>query len=79
MRDSRDRRTCQVELTGDGAQLATRSHGDVTARLETLAAELQPADRKRLTSAVMQIVARHRTATPSWSGPSAAEAESSPR
>jgi DNA-binding MarR family transcriptional regulator len=51
-RDPDDRRASQVALTGEGARLAVDSHGDVTARLEALADELAPADRKRLASAI---------------------------
>jgi len=55
-RDPSDRRASQVALTGQGARLAAQSHGDVTARLEALARGLAPAERKRLASAIAQLL-----------------------
>ncbi len=55
-RDPSDRRASQVALTGQGARLAAQSHGDVTARLEALAGGLAPAERKRLASAIAQLL-----------------------
>jgi DNA-binding MarR family transcriptional regulator len=66
-RDVHDRRACQIALTDDGVQLAASSHEAVTARLDTLARELRPADRTRLASGIAQILAEHGAATPSWS------------
>jgi DNA-binding MarR family transcriptional regulator len=57
-RDPSDRRASQVALTGQGARLAAESHEDVTARLEALAGELAPADRKRLASAIAMMLDR---------------------
>lgn len=57
-RVSRDRRACQVALTGRGVRLAAETHEGVTTRLEALAGELRPADRDRLTSAIAQLLAR---------------------
>ncbi|HEY2667094.1 MAG TPA: MarR family transcriptional regulator [Actinomycetota bacterium] len=57
-RDPNDRRASQVALTGQGARLAADSHEDVTARLEALADELAPADRKRLASAIATMLDR---------------------
>ena len=57
-RDSSDRRASQVGLTGQGARLAAESHEDVTARLEALAGELAPADRKRVASAIAMMLDR---------------------
>ena len=55
-RDPRDRRASQVALTAQGARLAAQSHEDVTARLEALAGQLAPAERKRLASAIAQLL-----------------------
>ena len=55
-RDPRDRRASQVALTAQGARLAAQSHEDVTARLEALAGQLAPAERKRLASAIAQML-----------------------
>lgn len=55
--DARDRRSCQVALTGAGAELAHAAHRDVTARLEKLIGDLRQADRTRLTSVVTGILA----------------------
>ena len=55
-RDPNDRRASQVALTGQGARLAAESHEDVTARLEALAGQLAPAERKRLASAIAQML-----------------------
>jgi DNA-binding MarR family transcriptional regulator len=57
-RDPGDRRASQVALTGQGARLAAESHEDVTARLEGLAGELAPVDRKRLASAIAMMLDR---------------------
>jgi DNA-binding MarR family transcriptional regulator len=57
-RDPNDRRASQVALTGQGARLAADSHEDVTERLEALADELAPADRKRLASAIATMLDR---------------------
>jgi len=57
-RDPSDRRASQVGLTCQGAQLAAESHEDVTARLEDLAGELAPADRKRLAAAIATMLDR---------------------
>jgi DNA-binding MarR family transcriptional regulator len=58
-RDSRDRRACQVELTDEGARLAVRSHEDIRARLEKLAAGLSLTDRTRTSSVIASILAEH--------------------
>jgi DNA-binding MarR family transcriptional regulator len=57
-RDPSDRRASQVALTAQGARLAVESHEDVTTRLEALAGELAPADRKRLASAIATMLDR---------------------
>jgi DNA-binding MarR family transcriptional regulator len=57
-RDPSDRRASQVGLTGQGARLAAESHEDVTARLEALAGELAPADRKRLAAVIATMLDR---------------------
>jgi DNA-binding MarR family transcriptional regulator len=62
-RDSRDRRACQIALTSQGARLATKSHQDVTARLDTLAGDVQPADSNRLASVIARILAEHGATT----------------
>ncbi|HEX3731767.1 MAG TPA: MarR family transcriptional regulator [Mycobacteriales bacterium] len=49
-RDSCDRRACQIALTDEGIRLANKSHRDVIARVEALAAELSSADREMLIS-----------------------------
>ncbi|NUP00908.1 MAG: MarR family transcriptional regulator, partial [Nonomuraea sp.] len=45
VRDPRDRRACDIELTCAGAKIAVRAHDGVTARLETLTGDLAPAHR----------------------------------
>ncbi|MGH3425993.1 MAG: MarR family winged helix-turn-helix transcriptional regulator [Mycobacteriales bacterium] len=49
-RDSCDRRACKIALTDEGLRLANKSHQDVIARVEALAAELSSADREMLIS-----------------------------
>lgn len=56
VRDSCDRRAWQVRLTGEGEQVATASHDEVTARLERLADDLTDEDRGRLCDAVARII-----------------------
>ena len=56
--DPSDRRASQVGLTGQGAHLAAQSHEDVTARLEALAGDLCPSERKRLASAIAMMLDR---------------------
>jgi DNA-binding MarR family transcriptional regulator len=48
VRDSRDRRACQITLTAQGRQLAYDCHHAVTARLDTLTAGLPARDRFHL-------------------------------
>lgn len=55
--DPHDRRACQIELTGQGLQLAVDSHDDITTRLEKLAGDLDPGARQQLASALVQILA----------------------
>lgn len=62
-RDSRDRRACQIALTSHGARLAVTSHEEVTARMETLAGELDPATRATLIAVITQLLTAHGAAT----------------
>lgn len=52
-RNDRDRRACQIALTGSGTELAVATHQDVTARIDELAGELSRADQQRLTSLIV--------------------------
>jgi DNA-binding MarR family transcriptional regulator len=56
-RDARDRRACRIELTDQGTHLALACHEDVTTRLETLAGDLEPADRTHLVSIITRLLA----------------------
>ena len=53
-----DRRACHIELTTAGKDLAHEAHDAVVARIETLTADLQPATRRTLTTALQTIAAR---------------------
>lgn len=54
-RDPADRRVTWVELTDEGTRLAMQTHGEVTARLNSLVDQLPYEDQKRLTTVVEQI------------------------
>ncbi|MFB9201370.1 MarR family winged helix-turn-helix transcriptional regulator [Nonomuraea spiralis] len=70
VRDARDRRACLIELTGAGAEIATRAHDGVAARLETLAAGLPARQRELLTGVVGAILAEDAARTGrTWSRP----------
>ncbi|MDT0304993.1 MarR family winged helix-turn-helix transcriptional regulator [Streptomonospora wellingtoniae] len=64
-RDGHDRRACRIGLTEEGVRLAHETHGGVTDRLEHLAAELDPAQRDGLRSAVDRLLAESEAAEPS--------------
>jgi DNA-binding MarR family transcriptional regulator len=55
-RETRDRRTCKISLTGEGTRLAVETHQEVTTRLEALAGELRPAERRQLASLIAQLL-----------------------
>jgi DNA-binding MarR family transcriptional regulator len=59
IRDGRDRRVCQVALTGEGTRLAVEAHQDVTRRLDALADDLPDAEKERVASAVVSVLDRH--------------------
>lgn len=56
-RDPEDRRVTYVELTAEGHDLAVRSHAEVIARVNDLAATLPAAERDLLTDAVSRMMA----------------------
>lgn len=56
-RDPGDRRVTYVELTGEGHDLAVRSHTEVIARVNELATRLPAAERELLTDAVGRMMA----------------------
>lgn len=57
--DEHDRRALKVSLTSYGTDIAEQVHAAVTARLDTLADGLRPADRDLLASAAEQLAAEH--------------------
>ncbi|MER7506037.1 MarR family winged helix-turn-helix transcriptional regulator [Nonomuraea pusilla] len=57
-RDSRDRRACRIELTGEGARVAALAHDAVTARLETLTAGLPPGHHDLLAATLDDLLSR---------------------
>jgi DNA-binding MarR family transcriptional regulator len=57
VRDPRDRRACQIELTCAGAKIAVVAHEGVTARLETLVEEVAPEHRDLLSATIGAILA----------------------
>jgi DNA-binding MarR family transcriptional regulator len=57
IRDPGDRRVTYVELTGEGHDLAIRSHAEVIARVNELTARLPAAERELLTDAVGRMMA----------------------
>lgn len=57
--DATDRRACQVALTEQGTELATRFYDDVSRSLAALADDLGPADRCRLAVSINRILALH--------------------
>jgi DNA-binding MarR family transcriptional regulator len=63
IRDGRDRRACQIELTCGGAKIAVLAHDGVAARLETLAREVAPEHRQLLTSVIDTILTEDTTLT----------------
>lgn len=56
VRDQRDRRACDIELTEQGRRIAHAAHHKVTMQIEELVGEIGPDDRQRLAAAVMSIV-----------------------
>ncbi|MGW0806786.1 MarR family winged helix-turn-helix transcriptional regulator [Nonomuraea sp. NPDC002799] len=61
--DPHDRRACRVALTEQGAQVADAAHGAVTGRLDLLLDGLDDAERERVSSAIVLILAGHTAAT----------------
>ena len=57
--DPADRRAWRVALTEQGSGLATRAHDDVVARLDSLVAGLDGADRRRLAAILELMLAEH--------------------
>lgn len=55
-RDPHDRRAIWVELTSEGAELAMKTHGEVTVRLHRLINRLPLTDRRHLTAVVQQLM-----------------------
>lgn len=60
VRDSRDRRVCQVALTEQGVELATRFYRHICRTMESLADDLPCGDRRRLAAAINEILTGHR-------------------
>jgi DNA-binding MarR family transcriptional regulator len=60
--DELDRRALKISLTSQGADTAEQVHAAVTARLDTLARGLRPAERDLLASAAEQLAAEHAAA-----------------
>ena len=56
VRDDGDRRTCQVALTGSGAELVVRFRDDVSRELNALAADLPESTRHELTAAIWEMI-----------------------
>ncbi|HZB30398.1 MAG TPA: MarR family transcriptional regulator [Streptosporangiaceae bacterium] len=69
--DARDRRACQVALTEQGTELATRFYDHVSRSLAALADELHPADRRRLAQSINQILTLHGVPVADLSAPDA--------
>lgn len=70
VRDSRDRRACLIELTGEGTRTAVLAHDGVTRQLETLAEDLPAEHRELVASAIGGILAEHTSRTGrAWSAP----------
>jgi DNA-binding MarR family transcriptional regulator len=59
VRDTNDRRTCQVSLTESGRDLATRFRDYVSGELNALAADLPDRTSRQLTAAMWEIVGAH--------------------
>ncbi|MDA3646268.1 MarR family winged helix-turn-helix transcriptional regulator [Saccharopolyspora indica] len=55
-RDSRDRRACSIELTGEGSRLAVQTHQAVCEVLEATAAGVPVAEQERFTATAARIV-----------------------
>ena len=56
VRDSNDRRACQVSLTASGSDLHGRFHDYVSSELNALAVDLPDRTARQLTAAMWQIV-----------------------
>ena len=59
VRDLPDRRACHIALTPEGARLAGDSHGEITARLDTLGEVVSGADRLRLAAVITRLLAEY--------------------
>ncbi|WP_147943176.1 MarR family winged helix-turn-helix transcriptional regulator [Microbispora sp. CSR-4] len=57
----RDRRACRISLTPEGAGLGEQVHAEICARLDVLGEEMPEADRLRIATALMGVVARYTT------------------
>jgi DNA-binding MarR family transcriptional regulator len=59
--DPRDRRTCRISLTPEGARLGEQVHGEICAQLDVLGEAMPEADRRRIATALTGVVARYAT------------------
>lgn len=77
IRDTRDRRACQIALTEQGTRTAHAAHTAVTARLVAALGELSQDEAALLQTAAGRVLTSHGVETPA--GPTPTESRDTPR